>query len=159
MDGRSVRHSPRAHTAPPSGGRLTVGHRRAIAIVFGAAWLSGVIGLWSTFAGRRLGEFGPEPHWIESPARAVHGLAAMACLAALGSLLPRHVPSGWASKEKRPSSLFLAAAVVLLILTGWGLYYLGNDAMRPAVRWTHSIVGALLPFPFLLHAVRRPPRK
>jgi hypothetical protein len=136
--------------------KLSRWHRAGVSVTTLALWGTGVVILWAHVFGKKAGPFGPEPHWVEFPARAAHGLAAPVFLMVLGSLAPRHVPSGWQTGTRRGSAVTLGTAALILILTGWGLYYAGGDTLRQGIRWTHSALGMLLlPF-FLFHSKKKP---
>jgi hypothetical protein len=81
----------------------------------------------------------------------IHGALAMVFLSVFGTLVFEHVPMGWLQNERRRSGLPLLAACGVLIITGWGLYYLGSDVARLSAHWIHLIVGALFPVLIVLH--------
>ncbi len=77
------------------------------------------------------GEFGDstsasEPWWLR-----LHGAAAMGFLIALGSLLPGHISRAWQLRRNHRSGLTILGLVALLIVTGYGLYYAGDEQSRP----------------------------
>lgn len=144
-----MKHARGSHAA-----KLPAAHRALAHGAFALSWVSGAVVLWARYWGRGEGPFGPERSWIEAPARAVHGLAAGLCLLAVGSLLTRHVPAGWATGQRRPSALLLLAPVAGLALSGWGLYYTGHEGLRRALEIAHAVLGFLLPLPLLVHARR-----
>lgn len=136
--------------------KLPLWHRRGLTVAIAAAWGSGAVLLWALYFGRREGTFGLENHWVEFPARSFHGLVAYVCLLALGSLVPFHFRAGWTSGIRRTSALTMAIGATLLILTGWGLYYTGGDALRRGLSLTHSGMGLLLLPLFFIHSRRKP---
>ena len=93
---------------------LGVWQKRLLYGVFAVLWLTGAVWLYQ-----------PHPFWLK-----VHGVAAMAFLMSFGALLLEHVPTGWDLNEHRPSGGSLLGASGVLILTGWGLYYFGNEEKR-----------------------------
>ncbi len=78
----------------------------------------------------------------------IHGGAAMAAMIVLGALVP-HVRRGWTAKRNRLSGAVLLAVNAFLILTGYGLYYAGGEALREWISrwhtWIGLAVGVLLP--------------
>jgi hypothetical protein len=78
----------------------------------------------------------------------------MAFLVVFGTLVPQHLPSGWQQKRQRPSGLSLVVVCAILVLTGWGLYYLSDESLRTAVRLAHSVLGILLPVAMAAHVWR-----
>jgi hypothetical protein len=75
----------------------------------------------------------------------------MGFLMILGAFFLQHVPAGWQQKNHRPSGSSLVATTSLLVITGWGLYYLGNAPLRHATSLIHSLVGILLPLIIFIH--------
>lgn len=67
---------------------------------------------------------------------AAHGLLAFCTLLLLGSLLPLHVRHGLRQRKNRRTGITMLWTLPLLILTGWGVYYIDNET---AARWTSAI--------------------
>lgn len=67
---------------------------------------------------------------------AAHGLLAFLTLLLFGSLLPLHVRHGLRQRKNRGTGIALLFVLPVLILTGWGIYYLSNE---DAARWTSEI--------------------
>ena len=87
----------------------------------------------------------------------VHGAAAMASLVALGALLARHVTCGWAAKANRTTGVVMLAALLWLVVSGYLLYYAGDEALRTYAGQTHFWVGLALAGLFALHQGRQAP--
>lgn len=87
------------------------------------------------------GEFGDAPHPSEPWWLRIHGAAAMAFLIALGSLLPGHISRAWQARRNHRSGLFILGLVTLLIATGYGLYYAGDEQTRPWISCIHWLIG------------------
>jgi hypothetical protein len=64
-----------------------------------------------------------------------HGLLAFAALLLFGGLLPLHVRHGLRQRNNRLTGISLLATLPLLVLTGWGIYYLSNELLA---RWTSA---------------------
>jgi hypothetical protein len=58
---------------------------------------------------------------------------------------------GWRSKRNRLSGTVMATLNVVLIVTAFGLYYLGSDAVRPWTSDVHIAFGLALPVLLLVH--------
>jgi hypothetical protein len=71
----------------------------------------------------------------------VHGGAAMLALLALGALIPLHLLRAWHAGKNRISGSVMATINAVLILTAFGLYYLGSEAVRPWMSWIHIAAG------------------
>ena len=81
----------------------------------------------------------------------IHGAAAMAGMVLLGALLARHVPCGWKKRASRISGAALLTALLLLVLSGYGLYYAGNESLRAFASQTHFWIGVALAGLFAAH--------
>lgn len=138
---------------PPSI-RLSVPHRRWLAAVFGALWVSGALWLWFHFFLRTEGAFGPAPHALEGWWLRLHGLAAFAALVAVGTVLPAHAGRAWALKKNRGSGLAMKTALAWLALTGYALYYFADPEARPWLPWLHWVAGLAVPAVLVLHIER-----
>ena len=108
--------------------------KQALYFVTGLLWLSGAFWLYLTV------EDPSRPLWLK-----IHGAAAMAFLVVFGTLLIQHVPGGWKQNRERSSGAPLIGLCAFLILTGWGLYYIGEDQFRHWISLSHSYLGLLLP--------------
>ena len=117
----------------------------ALIFVSGLGWL----GDHYLFAGSA--DFGEahaafEPWWLR-----LHGAAAMAGLAALGSLFPGHIARAWRSRTNYRSGLLMLSIAVLLVVTGYGLYYVGDEETRPWISLVHWLVGIMACAGLVLH--------
>jgi hypothetical protein len=72
----------------------------------------------------------------------LHGAGAFLALLALGSLLAQHIRFGWSARRNRTSGSLLGGFAALIVLTGYGLYYAGED-LREWSKWTHLALGTL----------------
>ncbi len=86
---------------------------------------------------------------IKTELIAVHGFIAMFFVLWLGTLLDSHVSHAWHARKNRPNGAFFLAAVGLLTLSGYALYYLGSDSLRAADGRLHLWLGVAAP-PLLL---------
>jgi hypothetical protein len=75
----------------------------------------------------------------------LHGGAAMVTLMLLGALGPMHVQRAWRAKTNRGTGIASIALFGLLILTAFGLYYLGSEAVRPWISYVHIAFGLAVP--------------
>jgi hypothetical protein len=105
------------------------------------------------------GEFGPEKHPLEPLLIEVHGASAFAFMIAFGYLLASHVPVAHRAKRNRPLGYTLVAIISTLIITGYGLYYAGSEALRSGISLLHLAVGLSFPLVLALHIWRGHRRK
>lgn len=113
----------------------------AVLVLTGAGWLladwqKDVNELWQQIAANML---------------MVHGGTAMLTLLLLGALIPVHLRRSWRSGKNLVSGSIMAAFNAVLIVTAFGLYYLGSDAVRPWMSWIHLGSGFSLGLLFPLH--------
>jgi hypothetical protein len=75
----------------------------------------------------------------------VHGGAAMVALLLLGALIPVHVLRSWRGGNNLVTGSVMVMLNTLLVVTAFGLYYLGSETVRPWMSWTHIVVGFSVP--------------
>jgi thiosulfate reductase cytochrome b subunit len=115
--------------------------------VLALLFLSGVA--WTYWSYLRL------PGDFETSAKAwamkIHGAAAMAVLVLIGMILSAHVRFAWRARRNRANGSIFLSAFVVLIVTGYGLYYAGGERLRAWTSWIHLAVGLALPILLLIH--------
>lgn len=116
-----------------------------------ATWLSGILWLLFHHFVRREGPFGPEAHPLEHQWLALHGAAAFLIVWALGLIWTSHIRRGWWGQKNRKNGRAMTILLIVLILSGWGLYYLGNEDWRDQLANLHWILGLLLGLWLPLH--------
>ncbi|WP_211464894.1 hypothetical protein [Collimonas silvisoli] len=136
---------------PPMPIRLSRQHERWIYLIGAILFLSGLGWLIAHNFLAAPGEFGDahhpsEPWWLR-----LHGAAAMGFLMVIGSLLPGHIASAWRLRKNHRSGLFMLALVAVLLLTGYGLYYAGDEQSRPWISLIHWIAGTAAAAGLWLH--------
>ena len=117
------------------------------------SWLSGAAWLYLQYFRQIQGDLGRQMNPAQPLCMEIHGAAAMGFLMVFGALLLRHVPQGWREKRQRFSGVLLTAFCGLLIVTGWGLYYLVNQSVRNAIGILHWGLGLALPVVLFLHVL------
>jgi len=90
---------------------------------------------------------------LESWLLKVHGGAAMAFLMVFGVLIPTHMRYTWHQGRNRLTAIFLFGACILMMLSGYGLYYFGGEELRRVVSSLHGILGCVIPFVLLGHVL------
>jgi hypothetical protein len=121
----------------------------------GILWLTGAAWLLLHNFGQIKGAFGPETNPLEPWMLRLHGMAMIASLVGVGSLLVVHVWKGWAYPHQKLIGSLLLGIVGVLVLTGYLLYYVGSEEQRNLISLIHWLVGLLLPIIFLVHYRRR----
>jgi len=82
-----------------------------------------------------------------------HGGVAMVTLLLLGALIPTHLQRAWRSRRNRAAGAMMAATNALLVVTAFGLYYAGSDALRAWISDLHRALGLIVPVLLVIHIV------
>lgn len=134
-------------------GSLGRSTRLGLYVVSLGVWISG--GLWlllHNFLVKR-GEFGPEVNPLEPWFLKVHGAFAVAAIWMFGLMWSVHVIRLWPFSWRRWSGGLMAGVVAWLILSGYLLYYMGDDKARSIVSSLHWGIGLAAPVFFLWHRI------
>ena len=123
-------------------------------------WINAVgAGVWASGAGwlcihyllPRPNAFGlspAEPWWLKA-----HGAFAFLALWTGGLLWGVHVVKAWHERRHRWTGGALFGLLLVLIVTGYLLYYAGDDQVRGIVSPTHWILGLCLPMVYVVHRI------
>lgn len=118
-------------------------------------WLTGVAWLALHFYGRTEGDYGPLVNPLEPLMLQMHGLFLIPALLSLGGILFSHIGLGWRQVFKRLSGLTLLATFIVLTVSGYFLYYAGDQMIRAMATYSHWGVGIAAPAPFIWHLLVR----
>jgi predicted small integral membrane protein len=140
--------------SPRAGGtalRLSPGFRIGLYAAFAALCVSGAGWLLADWLKNGAGD----DVWQESAAYLLmlHGGSAMAILMLLGALAPLHVQRAWRSRRNRATGIAMVTFNVMLIVTAFGLYYLGSETLRSWASDLHIGIGIGLPALLVGHVV------
>lgn len=124
--------------------RLTLYTASLLLLISGAAWA------WANFLDRR-GEAGDALRDFKPWLLKVHGFSAMAFVLLLGTLLSGHVRRGWQARKNRGNGGFFLTSVSLLTLSGYALYYLGDENWREFTSQFHLWLGLIAPVLLFWH--------
>ena len=118
-------------------------------------WFTGGIWLLFHYFLGKQSDFGPvenplTPWWLR-----LHGAFAFAAIWIFGLLWGTHVTTAWPRKRRRWSGGVLAGVFLLLIVSGYLLYYVGDDRVRPVLSVLHWEIGLVCPVFFFFHRLRR----
>jgi hypothetical protein len=131
--------------------RLSKRHEGWVYASGGLLFLSGLGWLLAHYFLAIAGEFGEAHHPSEIWWLRVHGAAAMAFLMVFGSLFQGHIARAWHLRKNLPSGLVVFGAVQLLLLSGYGLYYVADEQWQPWISTLHWIIGLLVIAVLFLH--------
>ena len=133
--------------------RLGRWHQAGVYGATAALAVSGVIWLVLHYFLAAPGEYGPQIHPLEPWMLRLHGAAAMAGLIIYGSLVPVHIRRAWAIHRNIALGIGLVAFMLLLTITGYLLYYAGDENTRPVISAAHWILGLAVPALLVWHIV------
>jgi hypothetical protein len=119
----------------------------ALLYVTGAGWG------WFHYLTKSPDEFGGRLP-VESWSLKIHGAAAMIILVLLGTLIPGHVRFAWHARRNRVNGAGLMAFLGFLIVSGYGLYYFGDERLRAWASVSHLWIGLALPAILVFHIWR-----
>ncbi len=122
-------------------------------VVCGLLWLTGVVWIYFCYCVHIEVDFGIQTHPAQTIMLRIHGAAAMIFCIILGTML-YHIRPGWKQKLQRFSGLSLIIVCIFLILSGWGLYYEGNEQLRNFISTVHSVLGIIFPGIVFFHVWR-----
>lgn len=114
-------------------------------------WLSGAAWLLLHYYGQVQSEFGPETNPLEPWFLRVHGLILIPALLGFGGLFVAHMPKGWKNRYQRTIGIALTTAFAVLILSGYMLYYAGDEGLRDWTSLIHWALGLGTPALFIWH--------
>ncbi len=146
-------HRRHAHHKPAL--MMTRRRKTIVYSILGSTWATGAAWLIAHYLMARHGEFGIEPHPLEFCMLASHGACAFAVLWLSGWIWTTHIVPWWRGGQRRRSSgVVLISFAVVLIVSGYLLYYASADALREWVGVVHWAVGLIAAVPVLVHALR-----
>jgi hypothetical protein len=107
-------------------------------------WVSGGAWAWAGHldeAGDGGGAWSAVKPWLLK----VHGFSAMGFVLLLGTLLPNHVRRAWRAHRNRGNGAIFLVGMSALTLSGYLLYYLGDERWRNATSNFHLWLGLAAP--------------
>ena len=82
---------------------------------------------------------------------AIHGFLAFAALMVMGALLAIHVRHGLRQKHSRKSGYSLLFVLPLIVLSGWGIYYIADESWSVGISLSHLLVALVMTVLLPLH--------
>ena len=116
-------------------------------------WFSGL--LFFVFDGwiRVEGEFGQQRHPLQQIMLSAHGASAFLMLILFGFMLKNHVALLWRANKNRSIGITIVMSFIVLIITGYFLYYASAELFRLANSYLHIGIGILFPCFVLYHSI------
>lgn len=125
--------------------------RTALVWAIVGLWVSGAAWLVARYFFVADTEFGRVmPSWAPR-VLAIHGAIAMLSLVAIGAWLPMHVAPRLRRRDGLATGVTQLSLLAALVATGFGLYYVADEATRPVWSAVHWLAGLLLPALILIH--------
>lgn len=134
---------------------LSARHERWMHVVLTSVYVTGIAWMILHYGVNRGSALEDKWHIAETWMLRAHGATAMAALIAFGSVLAIHIPSAWKLERNLISGISMLAAVVLLAVTGWLLYYAPGESARAWSSYAHMAVGFAGPPLLLWHLAYR----
>ena len=117
--------------------------------ISGAAWL--VVHYWLGSQDAVNLQVSPAgPWWLK-----VHGALAFLAIWTGGLLWGLHIAKAWHLRRHRWSGGILIGSLLLLVLSGYLLYYVGEESTRQGISLLHWILGLLIPLAYLTHRLAK----
>jgi hypothetical protein len=133
----------------PSALQLDFRFRWALYAAFTVLFVTGIVWLiTNALKDSANGEF-----WqvVSADLLMIHGGVTMVTLVLLGALISTHILRTWLSRRNRFSGTAMVTSNVLLIVTAFGLYYVGSDTLRVWISDAHIAVGLVFPVVLVIH--------
>ena len=117
------------------------GQRAAVYLIVGVLWISGFAWLCLDQFAAQPGPFGSIRHPLQPPLLLAHGVVAVASLYLFGWIGARHALRWWVGGLRRMSGGTLASLMVILILSGFALFFVSSDAWQRYAAAVHDVLG------------------
>ncbi len=136
----------------PVGGRaMPNSERYALYAAFAVLWVSGVWWLILNVFFSEQGEFGTVPHAWQAPLLLMHGVVSVPVLYLIGWAAARHSCVQWRTGKRRVSGGSFAAALTVLVVSGFALFFLTRADAQAATALAHEVVGVMFALLLLEH--------
>lgn len=132
--------------------KLTFIQRIFCYLTFFGLLISGII--WVIL--RLFVDFDSPFYFLSSLSLKLHGLFAFGFILVFGMITSTHISFNWQVKKNRyKSGIFLFILLFLLIISGYFLYYLGEEFYRNITSYFHIILGITCFLAFIIHLLSR----
>lgn len=116
--------------------------RRGIYAVCALLWVSGCTWLVIHYAFPTTTDFGPAPNPWEPVILCLHGWSALCGVFLLGWITAGHISDRWRRSRNRLSGFSLAGFALVLVLSGYALYYT-TDRFHDVAASLHEVLGVV----------------
>ena len=118
--------------------------RAAIYLIIGGLWITGILWLVLDQFFAEVGPFGPTPNRLQPAVLLIHGVVAILGMYVLGWVSIRHVVRWWQGGLRRVSGASLSTCLVLLVVTGFALFFVSDDGSQRAAALSHDVFGLIV---------------
>jgi hypothetical protein len=150
-----LERAPPSAAAAPRRVKLAGIYEVSVYVVTAGIAISGIVWLLLHYYGQIQGEFGVQTNPYEPWSLKIHGAFSALALVLVGSLLAIHVTPALQSRRHLITGLSLLGIWLLLAVTGYLLYYAGDEDLRALISKLHWIVGLVLPLLLIAHLCER----
>ena len=133
--------------------QLSARHERWVLATGALLALTGLLWLIDHYLLATTDEFGARHAPRETAWLTLHGGAAMVFMVVAGTVLPVHARRAWHARLNHQSGISVLAALAVLMLTGFLLYYAGGEATRPWISLVHWVIGLVAVPTLILHTI------
>lgn len=131
--------------------RLTRNRRIALYVTAVGVWLTGAIWLIFHYYLQSEGPFGFESHPLEKTWIILHAGFSFVAIWLFGMLWGIHIVRGWNMKWRRKSGGTMVGVMVVLIVSGYSLYYIESQVIDDWTAIFHWVVGLAALVMFFVH--------
>ncbi|HEX2565267.1 MAG TPA: hypothetical protein VHL85_00275 [Burkholderiales bacterium] len=91
------------------------------------------------------------PRGVLTISMRIHGAAAMGALGLIGAVTALHVKAAWLERRNIATGVGLAGSLLAIAITGYLLYYVGDEAARSVASAAHWLLGIAAPIALWWH--------
>ncbi|MFT4075470.1 MAG: hypothetical protein QM647_08050 [Asticcacaulis sp.] len=135
--------------------RLGEGRKWSLHLVWLGLIASGITWLVLHYFVLVQGEFGPEHSPYEALSIKAHGAFAFLALWFGGMMWGTHMLKAWSQKRRRWTGTILLLVFAALIVSGYLLYYAGDESIREKASLIHWVIGLAVVLVYLLHRISK----
>lgn len=132
--------------------QIPPGLRRLFYLVCLVLFITGAVWAWVQHRDQS-GDASEAARNLKVWATRLHGYAALGFVFIFGMVVPVHVRHSWHAKKNRKNGVFFLCAVSVLTLSGYSLYYVGEEGLRNALSNVHLWLGLAGPVLLVWHII------
>lgn len=126
----------------------------ALYLSLGMLTASGIAWLIAYYLLATTTDYGVTPSPWQPWSLMIHGAFAPVFLVIFGMLIPTHISRAFKTRLNLTSAMLLLAGLAALVVSGYLLYYCGDESLRSLSSVTHSSIGLLIVPTLTFHVIR-----